>query len=543
MIFSRRLSLTGVDLILRPRSRAARLSKAAAEAAVAGDSVAAEAGWRKALALREAAGAGGDDDQRADQCCLAGLLVRLGRPAEAAPFARAAIEGPQEDTLRARSCIASIVEMLCDTGRAEEAEPLARALLDVLASDPEARGTEEHARALSLLAAVLTAQERPEVAEAVIRQVIGVIVGCLGADHPVHAGLLMWIANIRQHRDDFAGAEALCHEALDIHMRSPDCDDGEVAGILTRLGLLLDRDGRSEEAVRILRRGLALLTGKVDALDPDRVALLGLLADKLSRLGRDAEAEPLCCERRAAIAATLGRSHPDYERACVALADVLVSLGRSDEAELLLRETLELAEGDGSPIEAAIPALTRLGWHLAHEGRFDEAEPCYREALSLAERAFGRDRPEFSEALDNLGWMIGTAGRYEEAEAIHRETLLLRAATPGCASEGYCNSFTNLAWVLWQMGRDREAERELDAGLAAMRAAGEPGDLMFLGALDKVASACRDEGNVEAAREHFRQLRTLVSNTFGPTDPRAEAAGAELVALAGDRPHDPSRLQ
>jgi hypothetical protein len=38
----------------------------------------------------------------------------------------------------------------------------------------------------------------------------------------------------------------------------------------------------------------------------------------------------------------------------------------------------------------------------------------------------------------------------------------------------------------------------------------EPGDLMFLGALGKVASACRDEGNVEAAREHFRQLRTLL---------------------------------
>jgi hypothetical protein len=63
------------------------------------------------------------------------------------------------------------------------------------------------------------------------------------------------------------------------------------------------------------------------------------------------------------------------------------------------------------------------------------------------------------------------------------------ASTPGCASEVYFNSFTNLAWVLWSMGRDREAEAELDLGLAAMRAASEPGDLMFLGALDKVASA------------------------------------------------------
>ena len=156
----------------------------------------------------------------------------------------------------------------------------------------------------------------------------------------------------------------------------------------------------------------------------------------LSGLGRDSEAEPLYRERRGVIAAALGRDHPEYEKACVSLADSLVNLGRPDEGEPLLRETLEIARGNDRPATACIPALTRLGWHLAQVDRFDEAEPCYREALSLAEQAFGRDRPEFSEALDNLGWMIGTAGRYEEAEAIHRETLLLRATTPGCSVGG-----------------------------------------------------------------------------------------------------------
>ena len=97
MIFSRSLSVTGADLILRPRSRAARLSKAAAEAAAAGDSAAAEAGWRKALALREAAGAGQDEAQRCDQHALAALLVQLGRPEEAEPLARAALDGPDAD--------------------------------------------------------------------------------------------------------------------------------------------------------------------------------------------------------------------------------------------------------------------------------------------------------------------------------------------------------------------------------------------------------------------------------------------------------------
>ena len=135
-----------------------------------------------------------------------------------------------------------------------------------------------------------------------------------------------------------------------------------------RLGLLLDRAGRSEEAVRALRQSLAILTAKLDALDPERAEALGYLADVLSGLGRDSEAEPLYRERRAVLAAALGRDHPDYEKACVSLADALVNLGRPDEAEPLLRETLEIARGNDGPAAACIPALTRLGWHLAQAG-------------------------------------------------------------------------------------------------------------------------------------------------------------------------------
>ena len=51
------------------------------------------------------------------------------------------------------------------------------------------------------------------------------------------------------------------------------------------------------------------------------------------------------------------------------------NLGRPDEAEPLLREALEIAQGNDRSVTACIPALTRLGWHLAQVGRFDEAEP------------------------------------------------------------------------------------------------------------------------------------------------------------------------
>ena len=111
------------------------------------------------------------------------------------------------------------------------------------------------------------------------------------------------------------------------------------------------------------------------------------------------------------------------------------------------------------------------------------------------------------------------------------------------ASDAYCASFTNLAWVLWQTGRDGESEAGLDAGLAAMGAASEKGDPTFLHALDKVASACRNQGNLEAARKHFGALHALLNETFGPADPRTAAAAHEVERLSGDWQKGSTRLQ
>ena len=101
----------------------------------------------------------------------------------------------------------------------------------------------------------------------------------------------------------------------------------------------------------------------------------------------------------------------------------------------------------------------------------------------------------------------------------------------------------NLAWVLRQMGRHRDAQAELDAGLAAVRAASPPGDLTYPRTLDRIAGFHRDEGDVDLARDCYRRLLAFTTETFGPTDLRTTAARAELAALAGTGPPRAPRLQ
>ena len=76
-----------------------------------------------------------------------------------------------------------------------------------------------------------------------------------------------------------------------------------------------------------------------------------------------------------------------------------------------------------------------------------------------------------------------------------------------------------------------------------MGAASEKGDPKFLHALDKVASACRDQGNLEAARKHFGALHARLNETFGPADPRTAAAAQEVERLSGNRRKGATRLQ
>jgi Flp pilus assembly protein TadD len=208
------------------------------------------------------------------------------------------------------------------------------------------------------------------------------------------------------------------------------------ARLLTMHALVLDRAGRVDEAVAVLRKALA---------DRERAGggaaeLHEALAETLARAGRAGEALPAL--RRAVAAA------PRDETLSYALGVAYDRAGQGEAAIAQMRALLAM-----NP--AHPDALNFLAYQLAERGvRLEEAETLARRALEL--------RPRSGYILDSLGWIHYRRGEFRRAvEVLERADALVGPE----------------ATILEHLGDAyRAAARPADAVTAYRRALGNLGD-------------------------------------------------------------------
>ncbi|HEY6098697.1 MAG TPA: tetratricopeptide repeat protein, partial [Anaeromyxobacter sp.] len=161
--------------------------------------------------------------------------------------------------------------------------------------------------------------------------------------------------------------------------------------LLTTRASVLDRAGRSREAVALLRRAIA---DREKASATDELGdLHAALADSLLRAGRADEA---IAGLRAAL-----DGHPSDEVLLYALGSTYESAGRRDAAVAQMRALIAI-----NPAHAE--ALNFVGYTYAEQGvRLDEAEKLVRRALEL--------KPRSGHVLDSLGWVLFRRGDLRRA--------------------------------------------------------------------------------------------------------------------------------
>ncbi|HET9301010.1 MAG TPA: tetratricopeptide repeat protein, partial [Candidatus Polarisedimenticolaceae bacterium] len=160
------------------------------------------------------------------------------------------------------------------------------------------------------------------------------------------------------------------------------------------LGRLLHKTGRFEEAAAAHRQALAA--------DPRHVLSLVGLGEALRASGKLEEA------RRAYVAATGVDASNAY--AWNGLGATLAQGGKPAEAEAAFRRALAL--------EPQRPDIrTNLGWALLDQGKAREAEPFFREAM--------RARPDHLGTRNGFARALAESGRVDEARALFEETLRL----------------------------------------------------------------------------------------------------------------------
>lgn len=228
----------------------------------------------------------------------------------------------------------------------------------------------------------------------------------------------------------------------------------ELAVALSCRAMIFKCLGEYAEAERLFREAMQIDKTTLGKDDPDYATSLNNLALLLGETGRYEEAEPLYREAMQITEATLGKDHPAYSTRLNNLAGLLQETGRHEEAEPLFREAMQVDEATlGRDHPAYATGLNNLAELLRETSRHEEAEPLYREAMQINEATLGKDHPDYARNLNNLAGLLQETGRHEEAEPLFREAVEVLSKSLGPDHPNTKAGRENLDILLKEMGK------------------------------------------------------------------------------------------
>lgn len=282
----------------------------------------------------------------------------------------------------------------------------------------------------------------------------------LGETDPVaKAKLLAEIGRLETMRSRPVEALAAFDAALALMRRAKAPRDPEIASILIEQANLYTWVDDYARAEAVAREAVEIYES-VDVRHPDRVKTDFVLAETLLYQGKLAAAAPIY-ERTLATQRALFKANPAVAETLASLAQVRLAQGDTVEAEKLVREAIAIHRDAHSTAYAKIGFLqTMLGTVLIRQAKFEEAEPLLRDTLDLFGKSLPPDHQYVASAEHYLGEVLAATGKLADAET-HLTAAANRWTRTGAPEWRAARSTSALGEVLHKEGKYRDAERKL----------------------------------------------------------------------------------
>lgn len=294
----------------------------------------------------------------------------------------------------------------------------------------------------------------------------------LGAEHPDTLRSQNSFASALNRKPDEALAEY--RQLLSIEERVLGSDHQDTLRTLLNMGHVLSRDfGEYREAEEIMRELIARQTRAHGAEHCFTIGAKGSLANVFLNAGNYTEAERLGSETLKLWKKTVGPQDQRLTATRIWLALALDEQGKHLDAEMQLREALSAMQKQETPgKEAEFNARAILAKNLWYQGRHAEAEMELRTVIPLIEKTLGSKAYVASKnrALDAV-WVGGPLvcrillanslrdqQKYIEAETEYRDVIRQQEKIIGLEDRNTLESYYNFAYQLAEQGKLTEAK-------------------------------------------------------------------------------------
>lgn len=445
----------------------------------------------------------------------------------------------------------SAVQQMVEAGKPQEAEKLARAMLEAAEKKDGAKSIAA-ADARLPLAYALFALGRGAEAVPLLAEQVALTEAALGADSPktvearsTHTSAMMTLAEQYENQGNFIGAEPLLEAIIANYTRFRPESDPELLRFRSRLATNIKDQGRPADAEPIMRRTVELME---QHLGPNDTATLS----GLNNLGRIVEAQyrhedaygfyKLAHDRGVA---RLGADNPEVLVFAQNMGASLMYQQRMTEAVPVIRDTLERRRKVLGPDHPeTIYSLSDLATVLTFGDDPASAGPVWEETVARAQKVLGPDHPHTAQIRNGYALYldrVGTSPAAALAEArASAETIRARRNALGLDPRGQrsLSTFTEqdafyfklLLHTLRQSGNAQP-----DMGLPQRVALLTEAAVAMQEAMENPANMAVIRRAAErAASQRGPELARLASQRQELSDAWARAAEARKAALAGN---------
>ncbi len=410
----------------------------------------------------------------------------------------------------------------------------------------------------------------------------------LNSEPRVQADLYQTLGLMYQRLGRLDRAEPLLQSALHASESLHPIDQSHVAEDLVNLARLRSDQGQSDDAARIVQRGVdaarrlnnsvllaraetalgfvlinkgqyssalaplndaASIQTKVSPYSPELGETLANLGDTHTYLGHYPMAEDFYRRAETIDRRVFGENHPKVAEDLRGIAQVEETEGHYAEAEQNEREGLRIVTAwYGKDHPAIASQMTALASTLLYEmkdtgdPKYQQANGLLQQALAIRERTFGSGSSQVAYVLNSLGGAAEYAHKYPEAEAyFQREAVAYRSAY-SANDYRYAVALANLATTYQQEKRDADAERLFRQAVAINTAALGPDNINTAIDQIKLGRILEHEHRDREAEPHSRSGFDVLLKQTSPDTDFIEGAGYDLE-LAYTRLNEPQKLE